>query len=587
MFYYPEVLRRRGKFATIWLAATKAVKLSRREWLLVNVNLSCNDVLDHVMLRVKEKGQLRRFSLYLSAQLMYGLACVFSRQSGYLIDDVRSCLEKLHRAATVARIDMEETERLRLTLPDELSIMEETLGAADPWFGVMTFLTRASETLHPIEFQAEVLSPLPPSGSPLSPEPPFTMRDLKSLVPEEGMFAEQADLPELSPQEIQHLLSPHLLSPLAPHGAVEEEEEEVLRKDGTYEDSGVTQHPSGISLEADVEVTKRRTVDDIRAAPLAASPDALEATLTGAVAPAMPSPPSPLRRADDSLDSPFHLPPLSPEGAAPPPYRRRRRHRLFSDDDTQMPQDEMRAQVAGPQRSLQPFVPIEPESIQRNSVSHLFRNPASGWLMPPLRGLWDRAAVPPASARRRAPAPSVSPSSVCSETEVVRAQVERSTLLGITGEGIESADGESITAAEIDKFPSALVHEVAMDEVGMEEVEAAVEAASPEAAIFPAVPSRSPTPPARLASPLQEAAAAAAAAATRNRLLQRIEELTRETGDALMSLLIPRDRTTRGTAARVFYLCLELAGHRIIALEQTQPFGAIRITRGPDFTSGL
>nr|XP_032834956.1 meiotic recombination protein REC8 homolog [Petromyzon marinus] len=537
------------------------------------------------MLRVKEKGELRRFSLYLSAQLMYGLACVFSRQSSYLIDDVRSCLEKLHRAATVARIDMEETERLRLTLPDQLAIMEETLGAADPWFGVMTFQSPASETLHPIEFQADVLSPLPPSGSPLSPEPPFTMRDVMSLVPEAGMFAEQADLPELSPQEIQHLLSPHLLSPLAPHEAVVEEDEEDLRKDVTFEDSGVTQHPSRISLETDVDVTKRRTVEDILAASLVASPDALQVTLPGAVAPAMPSPPSPLHRADDSMDSPFHLAPLSPQGVARPPYRRRRR-RLFIDDVIQMPQDEMRAQVDRPQRALQPFVPIEPESIHRNSVSYLFRNPASGWLMAPLRELWDRAAAPPVSARRRPHAPTASPSSVLSETEVVRAQVERSTLLGVTGEGIESVDGESITSAEIDKFPRALVHDVVMEAAVPEEVdmmEASVEEASPAVARFPAVPSRSPTPPARVRSPLQ--AAEAAAAAMRNQLLQRIEELTREMDDTLMSLLIPHDRTTRGMAARVFNMCLELAGHRIIALEQTQPFGAIRITRGPNFTS--
>ncbi|XP_028831943.1 meiotic recombination protein REC8 homolog isoform X2 [Denticeps clupeoides] len=89
MFYYPAVLHyRHGCFATIWLAATKGKVMKRRDYLKVNVQRTCDDIMNYVLVRAPppQAGLPRpRLSLYLSTQLQYGVVLVYHRQCEILL----------------------------------------------------------------------------------------------------------------------------------------------------------------------------------------------------------------------------------------------------------------------------------------------------------------------------------------------------------------------------------------------------------------------------------------------------------------------------------------------------------------------
>ncbi|MEQ2261070.1 hypothetical protein XENORESO_005264, partial [Xenotaenia resolanae] len=141
MFYYPNVLQRHtGCFSTIWLAATGGIRVTRRELLRVNVKRTCNDILDYVLGQVPplQPNQPRpRFSLYLSSQLQYGVVIIYHKQCGFLLEEVQQTLERWLRSKRHIQIDLAESDRMTLDVPDGLNMMEEAEGAQDPFFGLM------------------------------------------------------------------------------------------------------------------------------------------------------------------------------------------------------------------------------------------------------------------------------------------------------------------------------------------------------------------------------------------------------------------------------------------------------------------
>uniref|UniRef100_A0A3B4B8P5 Rad21/Rec8-like protein N-terminal domain-containing protein n=1 Tax=Periophthalmus magnuspinnatus TaxID=409849 RepID=A0A3B4B8P5_9GOBI len=141
MFYYPNVLQRHsGCFSTIWLAATKGVKVTRRELLRVNVKKTCVDILNYITAQVPPPQQnlpKPRFSLYLSSQLQYGVVVVYHRQCGFLLDEIQQIIDRLLRSKKSVPIDIPASDRLALDLPDNLCMMEQAEGALDPFFGLM------------------------------------------------------------------------------------------------------------------------------------------------------------------------------------------------------------------------------------------------------------------------------------------------------------------------------------------------------------------------------------------------------------------------------------------------------------------
>uniref|UniRef100_A0A096MH08 REC8 meiotic recombination protein b n=1 Tax=Poecilia formosa TaxID=48698 RepID=A0A096MH08_POEFO len=141
MFYYPAVLNRRsGCFSTIWLVATKGIKVPRRDFLKVNVKRSCDDIMNYLLERVAppQPGLPRpRFSLYLSSQLQYGIILVYHRQCTIFLEEVQSILGQLLKQRSSGKTDLSGPSKSAAVLPDALFLMEETEGAPDPLFGAM------------------------------------------------------------------------------------------------------------------------------------------------------------------------------------------------------------------------------------------------------------------------------------------------------------------------------------------------------------------------------------------------------------------------------------------------------------------
>ncbi|XP_063312592.1 meiotic recombination protein REC8 homolog [Pelobates fuscus] len=140
MFYYPNVLQRHtGCFATIWLAATRGTKILKREYMKVNVISTCEKIIEYILIQVPAPyvgSPIPRLSLYLSAQLSFGVVCVYHRQCDLLIEEMKNTLDRLHRAEKQMRIDLMQSEQQSL-IPNALVIMEMLEDAPDPFFGIM------------------------------------------------------------------------------------------------------------------------------------------------------------------------------------------------------------------------------------------------------------------------------------------------------------------------------------------------------------------------------------------------------------------------------------------------------------------
>ncbi|KAL6098017.1 rec8 [Pungitius sinensis] len=141
MFYYPNVLQRHsGCFSTVWLAATRGIRVHRRELLKVNIKRTCGDILDYVTAQVPPPQPhlaRPRFSLYLSSQLQYGVVVVYHKQCGFLLEEVQQTIDRLLHSKRCISIDMAQSDRLTLDVPDSMHKMDEAEGAQDPFFGLM------------------------------------------------------------------------------------------------------------------------------------------------------------------------------------------------------------------------------------------------------------------------------------------------------------------------------------------------------------------------------------------------------------------------------------------------------------------
>ncbi|XP_077325718.1 meiotic recombination protein REC8 homolog [Lithobates pipiens] len=140
MFYFPNVLQRHtGCFSTVWLAATKGTRIVKREYLKVNVMNTCRKIMQYILQQVPPPYHgcpIPRLSLYLSAQLSYGVVCVYHRQCDILIEEMKVTLERLYKAEKQLKIDFLQPDQ-QLLLPDSLMLMQMLEDAPDPFFGMM------------------------------------------------------------------------------------------------------------------------------------------------------------------------------------------------------------------------------------------------------------------------------------------------------------------------------------------------------------------------------------------------------------------------------------------------------------------
>lgn len=92
MFYSEQLLRKDGPLAYVWLAANMERKLSRSQFLKT-------DITDSVEAIVDSNGA--PLALRLSGQLLLGVVRIYSRKTGYLMEDCNEALLKLKMAFRV------------------------------------------------------------------------------------------------------------------------------------------------------------------------------------------------------------------------------------------------------------------------------------------------------------------------------------------------------------------------------------------------------------------------------------------------------------------------------------------------------
>ncbi|XP_072006842.1 meiotic recombination protein REC8 homolog [Engystomops pustulosus] len=226
MFYYPNVLQRHtGCFSTVWLAATKGSRIVKREYLKVNVMKTCHRIVQYILQQVPAPyhgSPIPRLSLYLSAQLSYGVVCVYHRQCDLLIEEMKTTLDRLFKAEKQTKIDLIHTEQ-HLLLPDNLILMQMSEDAPDPFFGMMEISPELPEPMM-IPQLCMLLEASGPEIIRLEKTPPRHSRisrrkDTSQLTSPETITIQEVepvplpsvefgqDLPEVSPHDLELLVS--------------------------------------------------------------------------------------------------------------------------------------------------------------------------------------------------------------------------------------------------------------------------------------------------------------------------------------------------------------------------------------------
>ncbi|KAF7705934.1 meiotic recombination protein REC8 homolog [Silurus meridionalis] len=434
MFYYPNVLNHRtGCFATIWLAATKARKMNRRDLLKVNVQSTCTDIMNYVLVRVPPlaAGLPRpRFSLYLSSQLQYGIVLVFHHQCQLLLEEIQGAIDRLHRYHVQVQIDMlPEDIRQTQTLPDALALLTETEGARDPFFGSMEFGMPSPSSLMQLAQEMGVVSPesllSPPLEGITASQESITMTEQEPVIlhePEfEGAELQETDMIEMLLEQPDHFPEGEDEREREAEQARqrerrererEREREEVEEREREREREAAeierTRDLTGSTLlmEPTTEVPSRDIVSVLEEMELpAVMPEPAQRERTPEPIPIPPSPPSPDRR-ERRRESP-RLQELVPVPEAPAVGQRRRKRQLvFMDEEIQISQEALQTQIDDPSietRLLEDVLIRAPFRV--SDAKGLLSNPCMN-LPADIRELWNQGAVIPhipPSRRRREP----------------------------------------------------------------------------------------------------------------------------------------------------------------------------------------
>ncbi|XP_046327477.2 meiotic recombination protein REC8 homolog isoform X1 [Haliotis rufescens] len=404
MFYSHDILQKRGgKFGIVWVAATRSSELTRREYMSVRVKRTCDDIIDYILLRVPSttRGRTRpRFSLYLSAQLMYGTVKVFRKQHQFLYDDTSTLWARLRMSGlktSTCDIDL-KLDAARQNLPDLVGTVDPLSADYNYTFGMWEMTSEGVSFMEQDMWQSISVSPtkeLQLSPLPLSMEEmvedalksPHTvskpedirLKEDESLTSERIQVPDEKELPgfdgkeiemmedkvEEIPIEIADLISPlktrsRSTSSMSDIMPVIMEEEEVL-------------HPL-------IETPHGKKVDDEGVPPrrkLPASPG---------VTPIQPEEPSRKRhRVRPSLA--MELEPVAPTSVT----RRRKRRLKFIDIETQISKKQLKHNMVTSKDICRTNVL---PSTRPSLPEELFSRPCKKELChPTLLRLWMRNAV--------------------------------------------------------------------------------------------------------------------------------------------------------------------------------------------------
>ncbi|KAF4095975.1 REC8 meiotic recombination protein b isoform X1 [Onychostoma macrolepis] len=390
MFYYPNVLQRHtGCFATIWLAATKGIRISRREYLKVNVRRTCEDIVDYVMVQVPPVHPSLprpRFSLYLSSQLQYGVVIVYHRQCAFLLEEVQQTIERLLRSKRHLNIDMPDTDRLVLNVADSLFQLEEAEWALEPFFGVMgvdceppspCLPSQIIEGSSPLVARKEITSP---KGLIASSES-ITIKDAEPVPVLAAEFG-GAELPEATAQEIDMLMEQQDQFHLGDEEDKERERATEVEKSGDLD-------PAMVSIEQ--LKNSECIVDEGNARPTEVTLDRVAMEMT----PPPITMPTTTEASERDVEMERSSETLLVEQSVPPKRRGRKRQLIFADQNTQISQDAMRQQINNPlieSQSLSDTLLSIPAS-RKSSAAVLLSTPCNLLIHPDLQALWKCCSV--------------------------------------------------------------------------------------------------------------------------------------------------------------------------------------------------
>ncbi|XP_047217871.1 meiotic recombination protein REC8 homolog [Girardinichthys multiradiatus] len=580
MFYYPAVLNRQsGCFATIWLVATKGIKVTRKDFLKVNVKMTCDDIMSYVLERVAppQPGLPRpRFSLYLSSQLQYGVVLVYHRQCTILLEELQFIVGQLLKQRSLQKIDLDDHSRQTGVLPDALSLMEDTEGAPDPLFGVMLlkdmvpspslliemsreYLREASPECHELTSPAASVAPELGPGITASPET-ITLKETESVAIPAAEF-EDEDFTDHLPQTIDFLLeqADHFpeggweLPPEEMRGSEREEREQEKIKDMTG--STTELQPTTVSSEGPELLPQEEQ------APAVEIPSPPRDQLTPVSAPSLPSPPSATRGRLGSPES---------EEVQPEVKRRRRRQLAFFDPETQLSEKDQQQQIENPLTETRPPPLFLPPSHRIVPAAELLSNPCS-FLPEEIQCLWRRTAAIMPLLGSDLQVGERGPESTDSERErewemMEVAEREEQRLKEIPTEvQREMVESEMLELSADDSLPLE-----ASDQKEVSREISPLYTSEREGSTFSTVLQDIP----EMVDEMMERVAAESP-----RLLPELME--REESVVFQSLLPPE--VNRRTVSSIFHRLLENLSYRRICAEQEEPYGDIMISPGVNY----
>uniref|UniRef100_A0A8C2PUL8 REC8 meiotic recombination protein b n=1 Tax=Cyprinus carpio TaxID=7962 RepID=A0A8C2PUL8_CYPCA len=565
MFYYPNVLQRHtGCFSTIWLAATKGIRISRRDYLKVNVRRTCEDIVDYVMVQVPPVHPSLprpRFSLYLSSQLQYGVVIVYHRQCAFLLEEVQQTIERLLRSKRHLNIDMPDTDRLVLNVPDTLFQLEEAEWALEPFFGVMGvdcgppspyLSSQFIEGSSPLVARKEITSP---KGLVASSES-ITIKDAE-LVPVLAAEFGGAELPEATAQEIDMLMEQQDQFHLGDEEDKERERATEVEKSGDLD-------PGMVSIEQ--LKNSECIVEEGNGRPTEVTLDRVAMEMTP---PPITMPPTTeASERDVAMERSSET--LLVEQSVPPKRRGRKRQLIFADQITQISQDAMRQQINNPlieTQSLSDTLLSIPAS-RKSSAAVLLGTPCNLLIHPDLQALWKCcsvfSALPHPSRKRR----------VQEESELWEMEKERGTERSreSSREVVRESGAAALALSELsagsdvpldvskgDKSQSDLITPTSRWSP-IEEAPVSMEVILEENVELP-----------------QGETELEMDVITTAELLRLINSFIKRFGKVCFHSLLPPE-PERSTAAHLFYKILELLCSLKLSARQTEAFGVITLT---------
>nr|XP_020497287.1 meiotic recombination protein REC8 homolog [Labrus bergylta] len=575
MFYYLNVLKRNtGCFSTVWLAATRGIRVSRRELLRVNVRRTCGDILDYVTAQVpapQPNLPRPRFSLYLSSQLQYGVVVVYHRQCGFLLEEAQQTMDRLLRSKRCIPIDLAESDRLALDVPDNLYMLVEAEGAQDPFFGLMKLKQLPSPyNIHlPLLVNEEAgsqhsLVPSPHSTADKdgfrSPPAAITLKEKEQLHIPTAEYFMGDDLPEATAREIDLLLD----QPDQFRGEVDGQytEERVRDLEGAMTSIDQLKETMLGAKRDSMWLRDEETGQPVKV-PLAGV--ALEMTPPHV---AMPTPPSRASgfKGDGATDS--------PNGEVVPPLRKRgggrRRQLVFADSEVQISDHAIKEQIENPQAEtldLSEVLLNLPTLTKRAAPAQLFTAPCGSLLHSDLQSLWKQCAsltsLPAYGGNERGGNEGEEEGREESEQdrEILRTERKRrhSSMREISSEsGLQPADGSSVLDAILDMS---------------KEDKSVCDVITPVSRLSPQEEARLQMEP--IVEENIEMPEAQNDAESRD-MLSWISSSLQRFGEVTFDSLVPPE-VDRTTAAHSLYKLLELLSARHVTVRQNEPYSVITI----------